>query len=75
MDGIMGNMIDAGCQNFNVNVIEAEQNILNISCHESVEGNFWTSSMFYSVPADIGLVYPELRPVCFDIFVNVYTDG
>ena len=75
MDGIMGNMVAEGCQNFNVNVIEAEQSILNISCHEPIEGNFWTSSMFYSVPADIGLIYPELRPVCFDMFVNVYTDN
>ena len=74
MDGVMANMISVGCKNFNVDVIVVEQNILNISCVESIENEFWTSSTFYSVPADIGLDYPELVAVCFDKFVNIYTD-
>jgi hypothetical protein len=75
MDGVMANMISAGCKNFKVNVIVVEENIINISCVESIEGEFWTSSTFYSVPADIGLDYPELVVVCFDTFVNVYTNN
>ena len=74
MDGIMGNMIINGCESFNVNVIEVEQSILNMSCSESDSDNFWTSSVFYSTPANGGLDYPELKPVCFDMFVSVYTN-
>jgi hypothetical protein len=75
MDGIMANMIVMGCESFSVNTIEVEQSILNLTCGEFSSYNFWTSSMFYIVPSNSGLDYPELRQVCFDMLVNVYTNN
>jgi hypothetical protein len=73
MDGVLVNMDGAGCEMFYFGVIRWDERVFMVRCTYSEDENFWTKSIFYSVPRDYSPIYADWNRFCSDRIIDVYT--